>query len=179
MRGFFYNNIFHRVKQDIILSALSIFSGGALLGCLICVFSDHAELRALSIGLLLDQPGLAEQICSGLCPLLLSAALSYLIPGHWAMFLSSGLSGFLFSFSITVLASGLSQAGWLAAALLLAGRGAALLFLFWFLLRRVSFGRRRLGIDLLIACCFSAACLAFFSWLLTPALEELCLFILT
>lgn len=179
MRRFFYFYIFQRIKQDVLSLTLSVFSAGVLVGCLVCGFFYTTEFEQLCIGLLLDHPSAVAQIIPGLFPLLFAGGLAYLFSGRLALILSSGLSGFLLSFSITALVLGLPRVGWLTAALLLAGRSVALVFLFWFLLRRANLGRSCLGIDLLVAGGLSALCLIFFSWLLSPALEEIGLFIST
>ena len=99
MRRFFYFYIFRRIKQDVLSLTLSVFSAGVLVGCLVCGFFYTTEFEQLCIGLLLDHPSAVAQIIPGLFPLLFAGGLAYLFSGRLALILSSGLSGFLLSFS--------------------------------------------------------------------------------
>lgn len=173
MHRFFYHNFHIASMQDWMAALLVSFAVGSLAGCLACMKMPVPGLYEICSGVLRGQTGVSSQVLCCLLPLTLAGVLAYFSRCTWYLLIPSALCGFLFSFSVCAFVCALHSAGWVFSALLLAGRGLCLAFLFWFLLRRIQMGQVGLSRDLALACCFSVLCILVLNWLLSPVVAEL------
>lgn len=174
MHRFFYRNFHTDSMQDWMAAVLASFAVGAFFGSLVCVrVIPDSSLHSICSSVVLGAPSVISQVMCCLLPLIFSGVLAYFCRNPKCLLLPPLLCGFLFAFSVSAFVAAFQSAGWIFAALLLSGRGVCLLFLFWFLLRRIQLGQALLSQDLLAACCFSVLCILVFNWLLAPVIREL------
>ena len=173
MYNFFYRNFKAGAMQDPMTIIWGSFAAAVCAGCLTCRRMPAFELYEVCCGVVLSRAYIGAEVLCCLLPLVMAGVLTYFCRRTWCLALTAILCGFLFGFSVYAFVGAFCTAGWVFAALLLAGRGICLLFLFWFLLRRSREGQTHLSRDLAIACCFSVLCILASHWLLSPVISEL------
>ena len=173
MYNFFYRNFKAGAMQDPMTIIWGSFAAAVCAGCLTCRRMPAFELYEVCCGVVLSRAYIGAEVLCCLLPLVMAGVLTYFCRRTWCLTLPAILCGFLFGFSVYAFVGAFCTAGWVFAALLLAGRGICLLFLFWFLLRRSREGQTHLSRDLAIACCFSVLCILASHWLLSPVISEL------
>lgn len=168
----FMHSIFYRYFKGnrfcTMAAAFSLaFLSCVLLGCY-CYQSFPAGDADQCRQLVQSQARLLPSLLCGVIPLLMGAIL-YLAPnGRWLSLLAPAYSGFLIGYSASMFVYELGWSGWLLGSALFLGRCLGLGVLFWFLSRRIAFGRKSYGWDLAMGCCLSWILLLLSDQILLP-----------